>query len=90
MEDILLRTAPIETYNAWINHEIPFNDPEVLEAAELMKQIWFTPDYAYGGSTYINATWIGETQDPMFVRRGTPVLDAEAGSLDRRLLGRQS
>ncbi|MET0567022.1 MAG: extracellular solute-binding protein [Acidimicrobiia bacterium] len=70
MEDILLRTAPIETYNAWISHEIPFNDPEVLEAAELMKQIWFTPDYAYGGSTYINATWIGETQDPMFSEEG--------------------
>jgi alpha-glucoside transport system substrate-binding protein len=70
MEDILLRTAPPETYNQWISHEIPFNDPEVLEAAELMSQIWFTPDYAYGGNTYINATWIGETQDPMFAEGG--------------------
>jgi alpha-glucoside transport system substrate-binding protein len=70
MEDILLRTAPIETYQAWYTHEIPFNDPEVLEAAEYMKQIWFTPDYAYGGNTYINATWIGETQDPMFAEGG--------------------
>jgi alpha-glucoside transport system substrate-binding protein len=70
MEDILLRTAPPETYQAWINHEIPFNDPEVLEAADYMSEIWFTPDYAYGGSTYINATWIGETQDPMFADGG--------------------
>jgi alpha-glucoside transport system substrate-binding protein len=70
MEDILLRTAPYETYQAWYNHEIPFNDPEVLEAAEYMSQIWFTEDYAYGGSTYINATWIGETQDPMFAEGG--------------------
>ena len=66
MEDILLRTAPPEIYTQWYNHEIPFNDPEVLEAAEYMSQIWFTPDYAYGGNTYINATFIGNAQDPMF------------------------
>jgi alpha-glucoside transport system substrate-binding protein len=70
MEDILLRTAPPEVYDQWITHEIPFNHPEVLEAADYMSQVWFTPDYAYGGNTYINATWIGETQDPMFEEAG--------------------
>ena len=66
MEDILLRTAPLETYTAWYNHDIAFNDPAVLHAADLMHQIWFTEGYAYGGSDYINATFIGNTQDPMF------------------------
>jgi alpha-glucoside transport system substrate-binding protein len=66
MEDILLRTAPPETFTQWYNHEIPFNDPEVLEAAEYMSQIWFTDGYAYGGNTYINATHITNAQDPMF------------------------
>ncbi len=66
MEDILLRTAPPEIYSQWHKHEIPFNHSEVLEAAEFMKQIWFTPDYVYGGSPYINSTFIGDTQDPMF------------------------
>jgi alpha-glucoside transport system substrate-binding protein len=70
IEDILLRTASPEIYNQWYTHEIPFNHPEVMEAAEYMKQVWFTPDYAYGGNTYINATWIGETQDPMFAEGG--------------------
>jgi alpha-glucoside transport system substrate-binding protein len=70
IEDILLRTAPVETYDAWRAHEIPFNDPAVLNAANIMHEIWFTPDYAYGGNTYINATWIGETQDPMFAEGG--------------------
>ncbi|MGB7860794.1 MAG: ABC transporter substrate-binding protein [Acidimicrobiia bacterium] len=70
MEDIMLRTASPETYQAWIDHTIPFNDPEVLEAADYMADIWFTPDYAYGGNTYINQTWIGETQDPMFAEEG--------------------
>jgi alpha-glucoside transport system substrate-binding protein len=66
MEDILLRTAPLQTYIDWYNGDIPFNDPAVLKAAEYMHQIWFTPGYAYGGNTYINNTFIGDTQDPMF------------------------
>ncbi|HKX74554.1 MAG TPA: ABC transporter substrate-binding protein [Acidimicrobiia bacterium] len=66
MEDILLRTAPPDVYRQWYAHEIAFNHPEVLEAAEYMSQIWFTDGYAYGGNTYINNTFIGDTQDPMF------------------------
>jgi alpha-glucoside transport system substrate-binding protein len=66
VEDILLRSAPPETYAQWINHEIPFNDPEVLEAADLMSQAWFTEDYVFGGNTGINAIWVGDSQNPMF------------------------
>jgi alpha-glucoside transport system substrate-binding protein len=66
LEDILLRTAPLETYDAWVAHEIPFDDPAVLNAAELMSQIWFNEGYVYGGNTAINATWVGDTQTPMF------------------------
>ncbi len=70
IEDILLRTAPVEVYDQWIAHEIPFNDPEVLEAAEYMSQIWFAPDYVFGGNTAINATFVGDTQTPMFDAAG--------------------
>ncbi|MDH5293282.1 MAG: extracellular solute-binding protein [Acidimicrobiia bacterium] len=70
LEDILLRTAPAETYDKWVTHEIAFNDPEVLEAAEYMKQIWFAPDFVYGGNTGINATFVGDTQTPMFDAEG--------------------
>ncbi len=31
MEDIMLRTAGVDTYDQWVNHEIPFNDPAVIE-----------------------------------------------------------
>ncbi|HET6664792.1 MAG TPA: ABC transporter substrate-binding protein, partial [Acidimicrobiales bacterium] len=34
MEDIMLRTAGVDTYDQWVNHEIPFNDPAVVAAAE--------------------------------------------------------
>jgi alpha-glucoside transport system substrate-binding protein len=53
LEDIMLRTAGPEVYDQWVNHEIPFNDPRVKEAAEYMEQIWFNPDYVLGGTTSI-------------------------------------
>ncbi len=70
LEDILLRTAPAETYDQWVNHEIPFNDPAVLNAASIMAKQWFTKDYVFGGSTRINATWVGDSQTPMFDAEG--------------------
>jgi alpha-glucoside transport system substrate-binding protein len=70
IEDILLRTAPPETYDAWVNHEIPFNDPAVLHAADLLSEIWFTEGNVYGGSTAINSTFVGDTQNPMFADGG--------------------
>ena len=70
IEDVLLRTAPPETYDKWISHEIPFNDPAVVHAAELVAQMWFTEGYTYGGSTRINATWVGDSQTPMFDEGG--------------------
>lgn len=66
MEDILLRTAPPEVYDQWVAHEIPFNHPAILEAADYMSEIWFADGYVYGGSAGINSIWVGDTQTPMF------------------------
>lgn len=70
MEDVLLRTAPLDVYDQWISHEIPFNAPEVVEAAQIVGSVWFHPDYVYGGNTGINSTWVGDTQTPMFAEGG--------------------
>ena len=70
IEDILLRTAPPETYDQWVAHEIPFNDPAVLHAADLMADIWFTEGNVYGGTTAINANFVGDAQNPMFAEGG--------------------
>ena len=66
IEDVLLRIAPPELYDQWVNHEIPFNHPQVLEAAGIVGNIWFNPDYVYGGTTGILTIWVGDTQTPMF------------------------
>ena len=70
VEDVLLRTAPPETYDQWVNHEIPFNDPAVVNAANIVGDIWFNEDYVYGGTTGILTIWVGDTQTPMFDEAG--------------------
>jgi alpha-glucoside transport system substrate-binding protein len=70
IEDVLLRTAPPETYDAWVNHEIAFDDPAVLNAAGLVGEVWFADGYVFGGTDAINGTWVGDTQTPMFDAAG--------------------
>jgi alpha-glucoside transport system substrate-binding protein len=70
LEDIILRTAGVDAYDQWVAHEIPFDDPSILAAAELMQKMWFTEDYVFGGTTRINGTWVGDSQTPMFDEGG--------------------
>jgi len=55
VEDILLRTAPPETYDAWVRHELPFDSPELKRTFAIMERIWFTDKYVYGGRKNILA-----------------------------------
>ena len=66
IEDVLLRTAPVETYDAWVAHEIPFTDPAIVNAMNIVGETWFGDGNTYGGSERINGTWVGDTQTPMF------------------------
>jgi alpha-glucoside transport system substrate-binding protein len=70
LEDIVLRTAGVDFYNQWWKHEVPFNSPEVLAAADEMASIWFADDYVYGGNVAINATNIRDVANPMFDAAG--------------------
>jgi alpha-glucoside transport system substrate-binding protein len=66
MEDIMLRTQPPETYDAWVNGELPFDSPEVKNAAEIMGNIWFNEEYVYGGVPSILTTPFGDAITPLF------------------------
>jgi alpha-glucoside transport system substrate-binding protein len=66
IEDVLLRTEAPEVYDQWVAHEIPFNDPKIVAAAEIVGDMFFTEGYTYGGSARINGTWVGDSQSPMF------------------------
>lgn len=45
MEDTILRFEGVETYDKWVKHEIPFNDPKILDAAGKVKDIILNPKY---------------------------------------------
>jgi len=71
MEDIMLRTGNGTTsYDQWVNHEIPFNDPIVKNAATYLSQIMHTDGYVVGGTDAIVSTFFGDAQNPMFERDG--------------------
>jgi alpha-glucoside transport system substrate-binding protein len=66
MEDIMLATAGQDTYTKWIKHEIPFNDPSVKHAGELLGQIMFTDGYVLGGADQTPSLAFGDAPAPMF------------------------
>jgi alpha-glucoside transport system substrate-binding protein len=45
MEDLMLRFQDADTYDAWVNHDIPFNDPKVAEVLAEAGKILKNPDY---------------------------------------------
>jgi len=49
IEDMMLRTAGVEDYEKWYTHEIPFNDPKVVEAWDTAGEILKNPDYVNAG-----------------------------------------
>ncbi len=56
MEDAMLRFEGPDVYDQWVNHEIPFNDPKVLDAANQVAKILKNDDYIKGGSRSIATT----------------------------------
>ena len=49
LEDVLLRTAGPDVYDQWVTHEIPFNDPQVLDALQTVGGILKNDEYVNGG-----------------------------------------
>ncbi len=49
IEDVLLRSAGPEVYDQWVNHEIAFDDPAVVEALDTVGGILKNDDYVNGG-----------------------------------------
>ncbi len=70
LEDMLLRTAGPDVYDQWVNHEIPFNDPQVADALAKVGGILKNPKYVNGG--FGNVKSIASTT---FQDAGQPILD---------------
>src|SRR5919199_2907935 len=49
MEDMMLRLSGPDTYDKWVNHEIPFNGPESTAALDAVGTYLKDPKYVNGG-----------------------------------------
>lgn len=68
-EDYMLRLKGPDFYDRWVNNEIAFDDPEVIEVGEFWFDIWSNPDYVFGGLQNVGAT--------SFRDAGLPILEGD-------------
>ncbi len=66
IEDIMVRTAGADVYNQWTNHEIPFNDPAVVNAFDTLAEVYFADGFVLGGVDGVAAIDFRDAPDPMF------------------------
>jgi len=66
VEDLMLRTQSPETYDQWVTHQIPFNDPAVVGAIEEFG--WFARNDAYvaGGAGAVASTDFRDSPKGLF------------------------
>ncbi|TFC02376.1 carbohydrate ABC transporter substrate-binding protein [Cryobacterium adonitolivorans] len=70
VEDYVLRQAGAETYDKWVTHEIPFNDPAIVTAFNSVGDILKNPEYVNAGLGDVSSIISTEFGDA-----GLPVLD---------------
>jgi alpha-glucoside transport system substrate-binding protein len=70
MEDMMLRLSGPETYDKWVNHEIPFNGPESTAALEAVGGYLKNDKYVNGGLGDVKSVASTTFQDG-----GLPILE---------------
>jgi len=70
LEDLMLRTAGPDTYNKWVAHQIPFNDPAGATALAKVGSILKNDKFVNGGLGDVKSIATTTFQDA-----GVPILD---------------
>ena len=66
VEDMMLRTQTPEDYDAWVNNELAFDDPKVVEAIEEFGAFARNEDWVNGGSAAVASTDFRESPLGLF------------------------
>jgi len=69
IEEFVLRLQGPDVYDQWVNHEIPFDDPAIVESAQAVYDLWATDGMVFGGLQNIGAT--------PFAEAGLPLLEGD-------------
>lgn len=72
IEDYVLRLQGPDVYDQWVSHEIPFNDPRIVEAFDAVGDILKNPEFVNGGYGDVRSI-----NDIIFQEGGWPILDGE-------------
>ena len=65
MEDFMLRLHGPEVYDQWVNHEIPFDDPKVIEVGNFVNDLWAGDGNVFGGKETAASTDFGDAGLPL-------------------------
>ena len=66
VEDYMLRLKGPEVYDQWVNHEIPFNDPDVTEVVNArLRHVVDTKGMVYGGVKSVASTPFADAGLPL-------------------------
>ncbi len=72
LEDAVLRDAGADAYDQWVKHEIPFNDPKIVESLDRVGGILKNDKYTNGGFGDVKSIATTSFQDG-----GLPVLKGD-------------
>jgi alpha-glucoside transport system substrate-binding protein len=97
VEDMVLRQHGPEVYDQWVSHEIPFNDPQIVESMQTVLDLW-TEENVYADGGTIAATSFQANGQPLvdgrcymhrqasffsaFIPEGTAFADGSEGAVD--------
>ena len=66
VEDFVLRYGGPEKYDQWVKHEIPFNDPVVVQAAQEFEKLALADGNVFGDRKAVVSNAFSTAANPMF------------------------
>ncbi len=66
VENLMLINYGVDVYNQWVQHEIPFNDPRVLDVLNQFESLVLEDSKVNGGRASIATNNFGTAGNPMF------------------------
>ncbi|HEY9564423.1 MAG TPA: extracellular solute-binding protein, partial [Nocardioides sp.] len=66
IEEFVLREAGPDVYDEWVDHDIAFDDPQIIKAFDAFKRTVLADGQTYGGTRTILNTNFGESITPEF------------------------
>ena len=98
IEDLMLRFHGADFYDQWVNHEVPFDSPQVQEVWQEVLDLWNTEGAVFAAGGSIAATPFGDNGSPLvngdcmmhrqanffaaFMPDGTPYADGSEGAVN--------